>query len=104
MNLKGSLPLLILNCLIKHPSHGYEIAKHIKEKTSGVLDFQEGTLYPALHKLKKQGLIEDYVQVANGRQRRYYRLTEAGQQALDTERQAWFEYTQAVNTLLGESA
>ena len=104
MNLKGSLALLILNALAQKPNYGYEIAKHIKETSAGVLDFQEGTLYPTLHKLEKEGFIEGYTQIANGRRRRHYRLTEAGQHALNAERQAWFQYAHAVNTLLGENA
>jgi transcriptional regulator len=100
MNLKGSLPLLILNNLKSGPNHGYRIAKQIKQQSEGVLDFKEGTLYPTLHGLEKQGLIEAYQEIENGRKRRYYRLTEAGRAALSEEMSEWEEYTHAVNRIL----
>ena len=63
MNLKGTLPTLILRALTEGPNHGYRIAQEIKSKSKGVLDFREGTLYPALHALENKGLIESYEQV-----------------------------------------
>ncbi|MGC9468463.1 MAG: PadR family transcriptional regulator [Anaerolineae bacterium] len=101
MNVKGSLSLLILDALSKGASYGYQIAKEIKTRSSDVLDFQEGTLYPALHKLEKEGLVEASLATVEGRQRRYYRLTEAGTRALAKERRAWATYVQAVNAVLG---
>jgi PadR family transcriptional regulator, regulatory protein PadR len=101
VNVKGSLPLLILNALSKGSSYGYQISKEIKTRSGDVLDFQEGTLYPSLHKLEKGGFIEAYTVTVDGRQRRYYRLTEVGARALNEERRTWFTYVQAVNALLG---
>jgi DNA-binding PadR family transcriptional regulator len=60
MNFKGTLPTLILEALAHEPAHGYRIAQQIKERSQGVLDFKEGTLYPALHKLENEGLVESY--------------------------------------------
>ena len=100
MNLKGSLPLLILHDLQSGPSHGYAIAKHIKETSQGVLDFKEGTLYPTLHGMQKQGLVVNYKEKVNGRKRSYYRLTDKGRQMLEVELKEWHEYTNAVNTVL----
>ena len=57
MNFKGTLPTLILEALRREPSHGYRIAQRIKERSRGVLDFKEGTLYPALHKLETEGFV-----------------------------------------------
>ena len=57
MNFKGTLPTLILEALAQEPSHGYRIAQTIKERSEGVLDFKEGTLYPALHKLENDGMV-----------------------------------------------
>ena len=57
INLKGSLPLLVLHVLAQGENHGYGIAKLIKDQSEGVLDFKEGTLYPTLHGMEKQGLI-----------------------------------------------
>lgn len=103
MNVKGSLPLLILNALSEGAGYGYQIAKEIKEHSEGVLDFQEGSLYPTLHKLEKEGFIEAYTQKVEGRRRRYYRLTKKGSRELARERQAWFTFVQAVNMVLEEA-
>ena len=104
MNIKGSLPLLILHTLSLGPSHGYGIAKEIKRKSEGVLDFAEGTIYPTLHDLEAQGLIEAYEEDVKGRTRRYYRLTASGQNALVDQRAEWREFTTVVNRVLGETA
>jgi PadR family transcriptional regulator, regulatory protein PadR len=100
MNLKGSLPLLILHVLTNGATHGYQIAKQIKLLSNEVLDFKEGTLYPTLHNLESQGLIESFEQEEKGRTRRYYRLTDAGRGALDAQRDAWNRYAAAVNHVL----
>jgi len=100
MNLKGSLPLLVLHVLAQGSNHGYGIAKLIKDQSSGVLDFKEGTLYPTLHSMEKQGLIEAFEQEEGGRMRRYYRLTTAGRAVLDAQREEWSRYSDAVNLVL----
>ncbi|MCS6883011.1 MAG: PadR family transcriptional regulator [Oscillochloridaceae bacterium] len=101
MNLKGSLPLLVLHVLAHGPNHGYAIAATIRRLSEGVLEFREGTLYPALHTLEAQGLIETFEEViAEGRPRRIYRLTEAGARALERERAAWRQYSRAINAVL----
>jgi transcriptional regulator len=101
MNIKGSLPLLILNVLAQEPAHGYKIAKDIKARSGNVLDFKEGTLYPALHSLEHQGLLDAYEKEENGRTRRYYRLTKGGARMLEKERREWIRYTTAVNAVIG---
>ena len=103
MNLKGTLPTLILEALLNAPSHGYRIAQQIKERSEGVLDFKEGTLYPALHKLEAEGLIQSYEEVENGRQRRYYRITKTGRETLARDRAEWRQLSHAVTTILGEA-
>jgi len=100
MNLKGTLPTLILQVLNREPNHGYRIAQQIKAKSKGVLDFKEGTLYPALHKLENEGVIESYEQVEKGRNRRYYRLTEKGHKTLDKDRAEWLKVSSAVSFIL----
>lgn len=100
MNLKGSLPLLILHILSKHKSHGYEISKLIRERTGGTLDFREGTLYPTLHNMEQNGLVKSYDDKFDGRRRRYYELTELGRSRLGGERVEWDEYMSAVNAVL----
>src|SRR6516225_9181144 len=103
MNFKGTLPTLILQALVQEPSHGYRIAQRIKARSKGVLDFKEGTLYPALHKLKNEGLVESYEEVENGRPRRYYRITKSGRAVLQKDRAEWRELSRAVTILLGEA-
>lgn len=103
MNLKGTLPVLILHSLQRLPKHGYRIAQDIREKSEGVLDFKEGTLYPALHALEAKGFIESYTETEQGRLRCYYRLTSAGQKELGTQREEWRRYSSAVGLLLKEA-
>ena len=103
MNLKGTLPTLILEALVKEPSHGYRIAQGIKERSQGVLDFKEGTLYPALHKLENEGVVESYEAVEKGRPRRYYRITASGRTALAKNRAEWRKVSRAVTLILGEA-
>lgn len=100
MNLKGALPLLILRTLQGGPLHGYAIARQIRTRSDGLLDFKEGTLYPALHGQENHGLIESFEREENGRTRRCYRLTERGRRALKAERKEWEALTGAVNLIL----
>ena len=103
MNLKGTLPTLILEALEQEPKHGYRIAQRIKERSRGVLDFKEGTLYPALHKLENEGLVNSYEGIEKGRPRRYYRITESGLAALAKDRSEWRKLAGAVTLILGEA-
>jgi PadR family transcriptional regulator len=103
MNFKGTLPALILEALRHEANHGYRIAQQIKERSQGVLDFKEGTLYPALHKLENDGLVKSHNAIENGRPRRYYRITESGRKALSKDRAHWREVSQAVTVILGEA-
>jgi PadR family transcriptional regulator, regulatory protein PadR len=103
MNLKGTLPTLILEVLANEPSHGYRIAQTIKQSSDGLLDFKEGTLYPALHKLENEGSVESYEGAENGRSRRYYRITRSGRKALNEHRAEWQQLSRAVSMILGEA-
>lgn len=103
MNIKGTLPTLILEVLAHEPCHGYRIAQKIKQRSDGLLDFKEGTLYPALHKLENEGMVESYEGVENGRPRRYYRITEPGHKALNKDRSEWRQLSRAVSIILGEA-
>lgn len=93
---------MILQNLAKGPSHGYRIAQEIKEKSKGVLDFKEGTLYPALHGLENKELIESYTRQENGRTRCYYRLTQKGKKALRQGREEWLRFSGAISLVLKE--
>jgi transcriptional regulator len=103
MNFKGTLPTLILQALAEEPSHGYRIAQRIKTRSKGVLDFKEGTLYPALHKLENEGLVASYEGVEQGRTRRYYRITKSGKAVLTKDRSEWRELSRAVTLILEEA-
>ena len=103
MNLKGTLPTLILEVLVHQPSHGYRISQKIKQSSDCLLDFKEGTLYPALHKLENEGSVESYEGAENGRARRYYRITQSGRKALNQDRAEWRQISRAVSTILGEA-
>jgi PadR family transcriptional regulator, regulatory protein PadR len=104
MNLKGSLPLLVLEVLARGPSHGYAIAQAIKARSEGVLDFKEGTLYPTLHSLERDGHLESVSEQVGGRERRAYRLTERGLGQLRAQRQAWRQLSGAIGKILEGSA
>jgi transcriptional regulator len=103
MNLRGTLPTLILEALEHQPDHGYSISQRIKERSRGVLDFKEGTLYPALHKLEQEGSVESYEGVEKGRTRRYYRITRAGRGVLAKDRSEWRKVSRAVTVILREA-
>lgn len=103
MNLRGALPTLILEALEDQPDHGYSIAQRIKTRSRGVLDFKEGTLYPTLHKLEQQRLLESYEEIEKGRTRRYYRITKSGRAALARDRVEWRKMSRAVTLILNEA-
>jgi len=103
MNLRGTLPTLILEALEQQPDHGYSIAQRIKTRSRGVLDFKEGTLYPALHKLEQEGFVSSYEEMEKGRTRRYYRITKNGRGALTSDRVEWSKVSRAVTTILREA-
>jgi transcriptional regulator len=103
MNLKGTLPTLILRVLEPGDRHGYRIAQEIKATSKGVLDFREGTLYPALHALECKELVESYEQDEVGRRRRYYRLTDKGRKQLVQDRKAWRQASAAISLILKEA-
>ena len=83
--------------------HADRIAQRIKQRSEGVLDFKEGTLYPALHKLENEGSVESYEGVEKGRPRRYYRITKSGRAALAKDRAEWRDLSRAVTMILGEA-
>lgn len=99
--LKGTLSLLILSLLRRKPMYGYEIATTVHQETDGTFTWREGSLYPSLHKMQKDGLIVgEWEEKETGRKRRYYRITPKGEQALREKMQSWTELCQAVNRIL----
>ena len=99
---KGSAELLILSLLENQPRHGYEIGKLIDVRSGGTLHFHVASLYPLLYRLEKRGWIQGrWVEKANQRRRRYYRLTAEGQRALGLQRRKWQEFAGAVGRIAG---
>jgi len=99
--LKGNASALILSCLGRQPMHGYRIAKELEAMSEGYFVMVEGTLYPHLHQLEKDGLIEGYWEtVAGGRERKLYRITESGTAELARRRREWRQFQAKVNRVL----
>jgi DNA-binding PadR family transcriptional regulator len=99
--LKGHLDGLLLACLEAGPRHGYAIMEALRAGSGGQFDLPTGTVYPALHRLERAGLLLANWSQAGGRRRRVYELTPAGRRALAAERGTWREFSTAVTALLG---
>jgi PadR family transcriptional regulator, regulatory protein PadR len=99
--LQGTLALLVLKTLARGRMHGYGITLHIQRVSSDVLRIEEGSLYPALHRMEQEGWISAEWGVSeNNRRARYYQLTPAGRRQLAEEEQSWGRLTQAVASVL----
>lgn len=99
--LKGSLELMALALLEREPMYGYQIVKEVEARSGSVLQLKEGSLYPALHRLERAGLIEGYWQHReDGASRRYYRLTSQGRSVLLEKRGEWQQFVTAVQGVL----
>ena len=96
--LQGTLDMLILRTLLFGPAHGHQIAKHIQRTTDNVLQVEHGSLYPALHRLERKGLVAAKWEVAKDRNRefKYYRLTPAGKKQLASEESKWKQMADAI--------
>ena len=99
--LQGTLDLLVLKALQLEPMHGWGITERIEQWSESVLQLGQGTLYPALYRLERQGLIRSEWKVTeNNRRARYYALTRRGRQRLDDELAQWRRVSRAVNLVL----
>ena len=99
--LKGHLELLLLAAVQPGPAHGYAIAEKLRTRSDGAFDLPEGTLYPALHRLERAGLLASRWSEVNGRRRRVYQLTAKGQKALATRQGEWRDFARAVQAVVG---
>jgi PadR family transcriptional regulator, regulatory protein PadR len=100
--LQGSLDMLILQSLKTGSRHGYSIAKHLKEVSKDFLQVEEGSLYPALHRMEKRGWIASFWGLSeSNRKARFYELTTVGKGQLKQETQAWKQMSTAINHVLG---
>lgn len=99
--LQGSLDLLILKTLALKPLHGWAVSKQIQLLSKGVLEVNQGSLYPALYRLRDRGLIESETGLSDeGRAVKVYSLTRKGRDALEAERSEWRRFSTAVEAIL----
>ena len=99
---QGTLDLLILRTLSLEPLHGWAVSERIQQISSAVLRVQQGSLYPALHRLERRGWIKArWGTSENNRKAKFYELTKAGHRQLELERDAWEKLTAAVSQILG---
>ncbi len=98
--LKGHLDLLLLSVLADGPAHGYVVITKLRDRSGGTFDLPEGTIYPALHRLEKTGLLTSEWSTTGGRRRRTYHISEEGRTALADKRRIWDEFSQAIGLVL----
>ena len=99
--MKISIDSLLLCLMVGQPMYGYQIIKELEAKSQGYFKLKEGTIYPALHRLEKMGLVMGQWQMLpNGRQRRYYHITEKGYQTLVTKKTQWQDFFTAMNLVI----
>ena len=103
--LQGTLDMLILKIVALGPVHGYGISQRIRQISKEVLIVQQGSLYPALHRLEKRGwLLADWGDSENGREARFYRLSAKGRRQLAEEEASWNRLSDAVELILGSTS
>ncbi|HEY3088847.1 MAG TPA: PadR family transcriptional regulator [Jatrophihabitantaceae bacterium] len=102
--LKGNLDLLVLEVLAARPAHGYDVIVSLRDRSAGAFDLPEGTVYPALYRLERSGLLASSWTSESGRRRRVYSLTATGRRALAAQRRQWREFVSAVGSVLGAPA
>lgn len=101
---QGTLDLLILKTISLTPMHGWAIAKRIQQVSSDVLQVQQGSLYPALHRLEQQGWIKaKWQESETGRQAKFYTLTASGRKQLGQETANWNRLSEAINLIVGNA-
>ena len=102
--LQGTLDLLILQTLLLGPAHGHAIAKAIEFRSEDVLQVEQGSLYPALHRLEDRGWVSSYWGASeNNRKAKFYRLTAAGRKQLAHEKDRWRQMARAIAMVMGET-
>src|ERR1700761_8060845 len=101
--LKGTLDMMILRTLVGEPAHGHTIAKIIERTSEDVLEVEQGSLYPALHRLEDRGWVSSHWGSSeNNRKAKFYRLTAAGRKQLIRETSRWRQMTRAIGLVMGE--
>ncbi|CAM4214923.1 helix-turn-helix transcriptional regulator [Paenibacillus macerans] len=100
--LKGSTGMLILTLLDKQDLYGYQLIKELERMSEGTFALKEGTLYPILHGMETERWLESYWEEAEGRKRKYYRITDSGRRQLQEKKREWQLFRGAVDRVLGE--
>ena len=101
--LQGTLDMMILKTLSPGPNHGYGIARRIRQTSQDVLQVEEGSLYPALHRLERRGCLRsEWRRSESNRRAKYYRLTATGRARLETETAAWAQLSAAVGRVMAQ--
>jgi len=99
--IKGSTDSLLLCLISQQPIYGYQIIKELERRSGGYFKFKEGTLYPALHRLERAGLIlGKWQSLPSGRQRRYYYITDKGNRVLLAKMNQWQDFLAAMNLII----
>jgi len=96
----GQIDLLLLSIVAQRPAHGYAIINDLRVLSAGAFDLPEGSIYPALYRLERQGLVSSREQLVDGRRRRIYRLTRSGRAALRNRGEAWREQVHTMEAVL----
>ena len=99
-HVRGHLDMLALAVLASGPLHGYAVLQALKDRSGGVIDLPEGTLYPALHRLEGAGLVASAWDTSSGRKRRVYTVTKRGRSVLTAEQTEWHQFVDAVQAVL----
>jgi len=99
-SLKGHLDALVLATLRDEPAHGYAVIEELKRRSGGEFALPEGTVYPVLHRLEADGLLESEWSTSSGRRRRIYRLTRRGRATLSEQEGEWRRFAAAVEAVL----
>lgn len=98
--IKGHLDVLVLAVVAQAPAHGYAVIEELRRRSGDEFDLPEGTVYPALYRLQKAGLLASRWDDSGGRRRRVYRLTKRGESALDEQTREWHAFAGAMNRIL----
>lgn len=100
-SLQGNLDMLVLHTLLRGPQHGYAIARHIHQASKEFIQIEEGSLYPALHRLEQRGFVSAHWGPSEAnRKAKFYTLTLPGKKALKEQANAWQEMQQAISNIL----
>lgn len=101
--IKGHLDLLLLSVVGSEPLHGYAVIEELRARSDEAFELPEGTVYPALHRLERGGLISSKWDSSSGRKRRVYQLTAKGRKELASQRREWKGFSNAVGAVIGAS-